>query len=1096
MNDIMHYTDTLTYIVLLLALHLSNSSLPLTEKMTLSGTEDQVLQDSTRYDSTPYQHSKISSRRTLQSPTYRGANGLNFISDITRAIAYQAHVCSWSCLRDNFTQQLPDKIVQSATLRVSCIDCSCDKDCVIYGDCCGSFDGAKTSHKEDTNKTPSRPTYECLSINEHDGVFVVSSCPKDDQHKRIKRVKKISKSSAGNVNALNHPADVKDGKTIADVNSVIQKCHTCLQDSANPITVANKTYCNKFCLQCHEGRSVQTTDVIWRSHKTDAYHKPPNAVVRACDARYKSIRSFGYCSVDRAAVNLTTEMEEQFDLFRSLCESFRAPVIYNETLYNNIFCCLCSIVTASNKHKVSLALLTDLSGLSRSLRSPGPRYRSHGDQIDQSGGGGHEEGDGDLPDGQCRFGYRRFHDQGACHKILCESGRSLSLDNHSSEWTCTPAEHGRIQGFRLRAVWRVVSSPSPGPAVDTGQTKRGIKLAASDNGEDHVTGRDSQGLIDNIDEKRLESDKLDLLKWERFNGSGRQMSRELSVAAHVTSDGIYDHLITLIRHSVCRSLAARNVTRFCIRACRGQSYGEYVEGHGCIYMKDGAVVDLESFIKKDTPRQEKNSFQQLQDKEKEVIPSPWKHEEATDRGVTKDKSATRGRQAKKNKHAKSIRETSAQGPVIERTVSYVTVDLLVIAEPNYGIENLLVTDFLGVKRFEAVNYSLDVEVALVSADQKDSTLQACSRDSQSSEKMDDRFVQLTTVSACAHVRLNFSEVNFIGDGEVIVEGSDVTLYRYQYFNDTDDTILVCAKTLDEAISSRAIPLRADTTTLLSRVETILTIVSLSVSFVCLFITLTTYCAIPALRSMPGKNNMILVTSLIVAQFMLIAADFPEPDTLVCTVVGVVLHYSWLSTIIWMSACSFHMFHVFVIHQATPSNGRSHWSYLVRYLAVTHSVSAVIVLAVVIPSLYWSSGKTPGYGIHVCYLDTTLLVALGFVLPLSVVVVTNVGFFGVTVYTISRLENVKKHTKREQKNVHVYLRLSALTGISWALALIAEIPGVEFLRCVSIIVNGSQGLLIFLSYICNQRALTLWKHVFSKAGAESRSSRNITSTTSI
>lgn len=69
-------------------------------------------------------------------------------------------------------------------------------------------------------------------------------------------------------------------------------------------------------------------------------------------------------------------------------------------------------------------------------------------------------------------------------------------------------------------------------------------------------------------------------------------------------------------------------------------------------------------------------------------------------------------------------------------------------------------------------------------------------------------------------------------------------------------------------------------------------------------------------------------------------------------------------------------------------------------------------------------------------------------------------------------NAHSEDKESLKNVHVCVRLSVLTGATWIISLVAETLGVDWLQFFSILANGGQGVLIFLSYVTTRRVAAM------------------------
>ncbi|XP_046554440.1 putative adhesion G protein-coupled receptor E4P [Haliotis rubra] len=280
---------------------------------------------------------------------------------------------------------------------------------------------------------------------------------------------------------------------------------------------------------------------------------------------------------------------------------------------------------------------------------------------------------------------------------------------------------------------------------------------------------------------------------------------------------------------------------------------------------------------------------------------------------------------------------------------------------------------------------------------------------------------------------------------------------------------------------------------------ILSVVCVSLSLICLLLTFITYCVFPTLRSLPGKNNMFLVGCLFLAQLLFQFGIDRTENNIVCTIIGVFIHFMWLCVMFWMNVCSFHMLRVFAVQNIIPQSRTRHTKALLRYSLYAFGSAALVVAVTVTVSSVLSGGTDVGYGGIVCYLTSNKLVGFSFVLPLSVIVMMNLTFFVVTIRAISKIENIKKHHgMKERHNVYVYIKLSSLTGMFWIVAILAEVFQQDVLIYISIILNGSLGVLLFICYIANRRVYDLWKGIFNKLRPKRplEDSRNATVSTSI
>jgi hypothetical protein len=186
-------------------------------------------------------------------------------------------------------------------------------------------------------------------------------------------------------------------------------------------------------------------------------------------------------------------------------------------------------------------------------------------------------------------------------------------------------------------------------------------------------------------------------------------------------------------------------------------------------------------------------------------------------------------------------------------------------------------------------------------------------------------------------------------------------------------------------------------------QTVLSLVVLSLSMLCLVLTLLVYSLLPALRTMPGLNTMGTCVALFVAQLSLVLAS---ERVLAgtggwCFALGVVVHGSWLSVFCWNSLCSLHMFRAFsakTFHRASSSLRRR----VARNVALTTLGPGVVVAAVVAGRYGASGGTTLGYSDVLCYLDGPMLVGLTMVFPVALLLTVNIILFACTVRRIHQV----------------------------------------------------------------------------------------------
>jgi hypothetical protein len=290
--------------------------------------------------------------------------------------------------------------------------------------------------------------------------------------------------------------------------------------------------------------------------------------------------------------------------------------------------------------------------------------------------------------------------------------------------------------------------------------------------------------------------------------------------------------------------------------------------------------------------------------------------------------------------------------------------------------------------------------------------------------------------------------------------SDLTPYLHYTLD--KEGIRVCASSvsyiqkLKSKVSNNILPL------------TIVTLTCLIISLICLIVTLLTYCMFSSLRTLPGINNMFLVASLFVAQLLMIIRPFFRSLSLVA--VSVLSHWSWLSTFLWLQVCSFHMFSVFSAQGRSSFQTGKGRKQIIQYSSYAFGFPTFIVASNLIISLIVTNGEYTGYDKLSTLMTYKSTFITTLIIPLAFVSVTNVIFYIVTAYKIYSSPKVE-NTTGNRLHFGVYVKLFTLTGLSWVLQIIDTFLELSAFSYVVAILNGLQGMFIFVSYICNRR---VWK----------------------
>ncbi|CAL1536663.1 unnamed protein product, partial [Lymnaea stagnalis] len=192
----------------------------------------------------------------------------------------------------------------------------------------------------------------------------------------------------------------------------------------------------------------------------------------------------------------------------------------------------------------------------------------------------------------------------------------------------------------------------------------------------------------------------------------------------------------------------------------------------------------------------------------------------------------------------------------------------------------------------------------------------------------------------------------------------------------------------------------------------------------------------------------------------------------CTFFGMSTHFMWLWMFVWTFICSASMFRVFTAKTRSSGAGNA-TTHLIKLVTLSLVFPALVVAAVVTGSYFATSGAQIGYGDAQCYLDSPLLIGITLAGPLVLITAGNMALFILTVrkiHKIRRLVRSDAASRDSKTNLYIYAKLSTMTGAFWALAIVAELLDADILRYIASVLNGLQGVFLFLSFVCNKRVL--------------------------
>ncbi|XP_013057239.3 adhesion G protein-coupled receptor E3 [Anser cygnoides] len=246
-----------------------------------------------------------------------------------------------------------------------------------------------------------------------------------------------------------------------------------------------------------------------------------------------------------------------------------------------------------------------------------------------------------------------------------------------------------------------------------------------------------------------------------------------------------------------------------------------------------------------------------------------------------------------------------------------------------------------------------------------------------------------------------------------------------------------------------------------------TYVGLSVSLLCLFLTIVTFILCRSLWSISISLHLQLSICLFIADFLLLVAEHLTTKELACKIIAGFLHYFFLASFAWMFLEGLHLFltvrNLRVLNYINANRFKRRYIYPVGY-----GLPAIVVAT--------SAAIHPkGYGTKQhCWLNTEGGFIWSFVGPVCVIILINLTFFLITLWTLQKRLSSLNADVTAIKNTRLMtfkaLAHVCILGCTWGVGLL-QAPGRDVVDFVFTIINSLQGTFIFLVHCVLNRQVT-------------------------
>ncbi|CAG2187305.1 unnamed protein product [Mytilus edulis] len=259
------------------------------------------------------------------------------------------------------------------------------------------------------------------------------------------------------------------------------------------------------------------------------------------------------------------------------------------------------------------------------------------------------------------------------------------------------------------------------------------------------------------------------------------------------------------------------------------------------------------------------------------------------------------------------------------------------------------------------------------------------------------------------------------------------------------------------------------------VSEIMTYICFSVSIISLVVLIVFNRKKDLYASIPGSNLENLSISLLLSNLLFLLGIGASSLPRLCYVVGVTLHFLWLTVFAFMSIAVVYIMSNLLAIKSRREISKRDLAHKRRHMTV---IGILIPLLIVVPGIVidltgpenWSLG----YGGAVCFPNRYPSNVVLFSGP--VVLSVGIDFVCLTyiIFQICRLRLELRHIRKLNlyKDAQIYLRVVALSGVFWTTGIISAIYELQWLDFLFTILCGLQGFFVAVANINTSRVQSL------------------------
>ncbi|KAK0056940.1 hypothetical protein Bpfe_013592, partial [Biomphalaria pfeifferi] len=328
-------------------------------------------------------------------------------------------------------------------------------------------------------------------------------------------------------------------------------------------------------------------------------------------------------------------------------------------------------------------------------------------------------------------------------------------------------------------------------------------------------------------------------------------------------------------------------------------------------------------------------------------------------------------------------------------------------------------------------------------------------------------IRISSLLECPHVRLFPHEYTVPGPGGSIGlhwGDTDSVVYRSRYTMDLDGNVSIC-------LEDFLLKLNRDTSKR-SGAENIVVAVLLPISLFSLLACFTVFVAFAELRSLSGKNNMLLTASLFCSQGALLLGYVVEDLSVSCVAIGILTHYFCLCLLCALIVCSYNVYATFATMHLSVNLNRE-WRSLLLYCCFIFILPIPVVVVVIITHLVTHlPAVVVGYGGGaICIVSKATAIWVSLFVPIGVCLVITSILFVLTCTSLRHNKDVETNAL-EERHVQFYFRASLMTSLSWIVGFVGILTSFPSIRIAFIVLQCILGIYVFVTLVLTERVTRL------------------------